>query len=164
MISDNICRTAEFDDAIYYEAICSCQADHHSQTLIVEFDPEIDDVNLQVYSKIITQQFTSWNSRWEYQEALSNGDYFKIGYYKAKLLLEHIAARIRFTYNIWVKGYIEAENQFIFRNEKSIDAYIEAISSAKTKIKENRNERRKQIKAGAERDRTEVPSEGTPNS
>ena len=161
MISDNICRTAEFDDAIYYEAVCSCQADHHKQTLIVEFNPELNNVNLQVYSKIITQQFTSWNSRWEYQEALSNGDYLKIGYYKAKLLLEHIAARIRFTYDIWVKGYIEAENQFIFRNENSVDAYIEAISSAKLKIKENKNVRRK---SNPKRDRTEVPVEGETNS
>ena len=161
MISDNICRVAEFNDAIYYEAICSCQAANHNQTLIVEFNPELNDLNLQVYSKIITQQFTSWDSRWEYQEALSNGDYFKIGYYKAKLLLEHIIARIRFTYDIWVKGYIDAENQFIFRNEKSIDAYIEAINSAKTKIKENQNERRKN---NSKRDRTEVSAEGETNS
>ena len=142
MISDNICRTAEFDDSIFYEAICSCQADHHKQAIIVEFEPELNDISLSIYSKIITEQFTTWDSRWEYQEALSNGDYFKIGYYKAKLLIEHIAARIRFTYNIWTKGYVKAENHFIFRNEKSIDAYLEAISSAKTKIKENQNERR----------------------
>lgn len=151
MISDNICRTAEFNDSIFYEAICSCHADNHNQTLIVEFDPEVNDVNLSIYSKVITQQFTSWNSRCEYNEAMSNGDYFKIGYYKAKLLIEHIAARIRFTYNIWVKGYIEAENHFIFRNEKSIDAYLEAINSAKIKIKENQMSEEKPIPKEIER-------------
>ena len=142
VISNNICKTGEFNDAIFYEAICSCQADNHTQTLIVEVDEDLpEQVNLQIYSKVITSQFTSWDSRYEFHEAMRDGDYFKIGYYKAKLFIEHIAARLRFTRDIWFKGYIQVENQFIFRNEAAINDYIEAINQAKTKIKENRNDR-----------------------
>lgn len=141
MISNNICKVAEFKDSIFYEAICSCQADNHTQTLIVEADEGIaGQVNLAIYSKVITSQFTSWDSRYEYSEAMQNGDYFKMAYYKAKLLIEHIAARIRFTRDIWFKGYVQVENQFIFRNSDSINDYVEAILQAKTKIKENKNE------------------------
>lgn len=141
MISNNICKVAEFKDSIFYEAICSCQADNHNQTLIVEADEEAHgQVSLAIYSKVITSQFTSWDSRYEYSEAMQNGDYFKMAYYKAKLLIEHIAARIRFTRDIWFKGYVQVENQFIFRNSDSINDYVEAILQAKTKIKENKNE------------------------
>ena len=45
--------------------------------------------------------------------------------------------------NIWLKGYVEVENQFMFRNEQAIDDYVNAILSAKTKIKENQNGRDK---------------------
>lgn len=133
---------------IMYEAVCSCLADDHSQTLIVEVDEDGHDINVQIYSKIITEQFTSWNSRYEYQEAMSEGNYFKLGYYKAKLLIEHISARIRFTWDIWVNGYVRAENQFIFRNEAAIDDYVEAITIAKNKMKEIRNERSKKSTKG----------------
>ena len=142
MTTNNICKVAEFKDAVFYEAICSCMADNHNQSLIVEADEDVgDQVNLQIYSKVITSQFTTWDSRYEYSEAMQNGDYFKIGYYKAKLLIEHIAARIRFTRDIWFKGYIQVENQFIFRNDAAIDDYVQAIQTAKTKIQESINER-----------------------
>lgn len=142
-VSTNICKTGEFKDAIFYEAICSCQATNHNQTLIVEYDPEVRDVNLQIYSRVLTPQWTSWDSRYEYQEALGNGDFYGMAYYKFKLIVEHIFAKLKFTMNIWLKGYVEVENQFMFRNEQAIDDYVNAILSAKTKIKENQNGRDK---------------------
>lgn len=141
-ISTNICKTGEFTDAIFYEALCACQADNHTQQLIVEFDPEVDDVNVQIYSKVLTPMWTSWDTRYELQEAMANLDFYAMAYYKAKLIIEHIAAKLRFTANIWLKGYIEVENQFMFRNEAAINDYILAISTAKDKLKENQNARK----------------------
>lgn len=134
-ISTNICKTAEFKDAIYFDAACSCHCADHIQTLIVEVDEELHDVKLQIYSKVLTPMMTSTDSRVELWEAMKEADYFKIAFYKAKLLAEHFMSRVKFTFNIWAKGRIEVENEFIFRNEKAIDDYIFALTSAKEQLK-----------------------------
>lgn len=139
MITNNICKVAEFKDSVFYKAICSCGGDHHDQTLIIEANNEYNQVSLQIYSKVITSQFTSSDSQYEYYEAMKEGDYVKMAFYKAKLLAEHIIARIRFTRDIWFRGFVEVENEFTFRNNAAIDDYVKAIQIAKNKIKENQN-------------------------
>jgi hypothetical protein len=134
-ISTNICKIAEFKDAIYFDASCSCQSNDHIQTLIVGVDEELRDITLQIYSKVLTPMMTSSDSRFELWEAMQEADYFKIAFYKAKLIAEHFLSRVKFTFNIWTKGRIEVENEFIFRNEKAIDDYIFALTSAKEQLK-----------------------------
>lgn len=144
-ISSNICKVGEFTDAIYYDAICSCMADSHNQTLIVEHDKEHDSVNLSVYSKVLTPAWTTFETRDGLSEAMKEGNYQKTAYYRAKLALENIFIKLKFTFTLWSKGYIEVENQFVFRNEKAIEDYVFALTVAKEKmllqkIKENINE------------------------
>jgi hypothetical protein len=35
---------------------------------------------------------------------------------------------------LWLDGYVTAENDFMFKNNASIDAYVEAIKTAQEKL------------------------------
>jgi len=141
-VADNICKIGEFDDAVYFAAICSCSSQDHSQQLSVEFDSDVNDVTLHVYSRITTCSLVNWEIQNNYCEALQEGNYWKAALTKALAILDGIWVRIKMTKKIWVDGYVSAENEFIFRDESAIDSYIGAISRAKKKIQSiNRNER-----------------------
>lgn len=135
MTSNNICKIGEFSDMVFYDAICACHSDNHKQTLILEVDTETNDVSLKISSKILTNQFTDWFTRESYHEALKNANYYKIAFFKAKLIYETIKIKTKFTFNLWFNGYVEAENDFMFRNEKAIDDYVDAIIESANKLK-----------------------------
>ena len=145
-ISTNICKTGEFNDAVFYDAICSCGADHHTQTLEVELDQTLvdgkpchTDVSLRIYGKLTTDEFVSFSARYDFEQAAQNGDYFMMAVHRARIILSKIGAKLKFTKNVWFDGYVQAGSVFSFRNEKQIDDYIAAIEQAKAKLKEANN-------------------------
>ena len=145
-ISSNICKVAEFEDSVFYDAVCSCGADHHIQTLEVEVDQTlIDDkasyaeVALKIYGKLTTDEFVSWSARYDYSEAAQDGNYRMMGVHRLRIILSKIAAKLKFTKNVWIDGYVQAGSVFSFRNEKALDDYIAALTQAKEKLKEIKN-------------------------
>lgn len=147
-ISTNICKIAEFEDSIYYDAICSCGSDQHRQTLTVEVDSFIVDgeihnpeVSLQLDSKIATNEFVSFDARYDFEEAAKVGNYFGMAFHRVRILISSFAIKLKFTKDLWLNGYITAGNVFTFKNEAAIDDYIAAIIQAKEKLKkENQSE------------------------
>ncbi len=145
-ISTNICKTAEFDDAVFYDAICSCGADHHTQTLEVELDQTLVDgkpchteLNLRIHGKLTTDEFVSFSARYDFEQAAQNGDYLMMGVHRARIILSKIWAKLKFTKQVWLDGYVQAGSVFAFRNEKAIDDYVTAIIQAKEKLKGAKN-------------------------
>ena len=133
-ISQNICKTGEFVDALFFEAICSCGSDNHQQCLCVEYDEEVQEVSLIIYSKIVTPEFINWNVRYECQKAFEEGNYWKSLVMKCAYILNHIWVKLKFTKSVWLNGYVESQGTFSFKNNKAIDDYLLAISAAKEKI------------------------------
>lgn len=145
-ISTNICKVAEFDDAVFYDAVCSCGSDHHSQTLEVEVDQTLADgnpchaeISLKIYGKLTTAEFVDFSARYDFSEAAQNGDYFMMAVHRLRIILSTIKAKLKFTKNVWFDGYVQAENVFTFRNEKALDDYVAALTQAKEKLKGVKN-------------------------
>lgn len=112
MTSKNICKTHEFDNAIFYKAQCSCSSNNHEQTLVLEKLEQ--NIYLQLYHKVYCTAFwcpTSIPDKFK--------DYF---------------IRIKLAYNILTKGYVEYEGEFIFEDKQSIQDYISALQEGLNKL------------------------------
>lgn len=129
MTSNNICKVAEFDDAVFYKATCSCQSDDHTQTLVLEHDPEMCDITLSIYSEVYSNNFWKYYDTW----------FARIGYWFVDKWI-----RVKFATFMLFHGYIKVENSFIFRNEAAVVDYIQALTDGLEKVriaKLNRNKK-----------------------
>lgn len=117
--SNRICVMDTFEDSIFLHAHCSCGHEDHQQTL--ELEVSDGDINLLVYSKIVTPYIhepsydCTWIEKLEY-------------HYK------DWSRRIQWILSIVFKGYVEAENVFTFHGSSQIDDYLDTISRAKNQL------------------------------
>ena len=145
-ISTNICKVAEFEDAVFYDAICSCGSDHHTQTLEIEVDNTLadgkvchTDLNLRIHSKLTTDGFVDFSARYDFEQAAQSANYWLMCVHRIRIILSKVKAKLKFTKNVWIDGYVQAGSIFSFRNEKALDDYIAALTQAKEKLKEAKN-------------------------
>jgi len=117
--SNRICVMGEFDSSVFLHAHCSCGHENHQQTL--EIEVEDGDINLLIYSKIVTPYVhePSYNASW-----LEKAEYF----YK------DWRDRVRWAASALFKGYVEAENVFSLSGSKQVDDYIDTLSRAKNHL------------------------------
>jgi hypothetical protein len=68
-MTKNICKIDEFDESIFFKAICGCSDDEHNQTLILENDEYC--VNLSIHTQLYSKHYLSkWQLIWK---VLTNG-------------------------------------------------------------------------------------------
>jgi hypothetical protein len=137
-ISENICKVAQFDDMIAYESLCSCGSDSHMQTLSIEYDKEFGCPTLTLNTRVFSTNLVDWYTKDAYNEALESGNYYAIVKSKALYFLQAVKARVKMTYQIWVKGYVEAQGEFIFRGDGAMKDYVKAIEQAREAVSANR--------------------------
>lgn len=130
MISENICKTGEYADAVAFKAECSCGGPDHSQSLFVEI--EYDQVTLKLYSTIEANVYCS--STYNYFDEINKGHYLKAFFHWIRHSFYMFREKCRLTKKLWLDGYVTAENDFMFKNNASIDAYVEAIKTAQEKL------------------------------
>lgn len=107
-ISTRVCEIIECDNLIMYKAHCSCSSDDHTHTLELEYSEDLEMVCLNIYHMSRTNYWTK--SVWHR---------FKV------------ACRVLFS------GYIEYSSEFLFDNEKQIDAYINALQQGRERLKKS---------------------------
>ena len=112
MTANNICKTGVFRDTVFLKAHCHCGSDDCAQTLIVEADRIMDSVTLEICSTA-------------YSEYTSNG------WWSTQLV------KLKWIFSILVKGRVEVENCFIFRDTDAVDDYITALQEAREFLKVN---------------------------
>lgn len=123
-LSRGICKVAEYDSSVFYNAQCSCMHDKHAQTITLDIDDDV--IMLSIYSTIWTHYNTSWCNTW--QEKLEQ-------WYNSQKLKWKQVFKLIFT------GQVEAENEFMFYGEEQIRDYIAALEQGLEKlncIKENK--------------------------
>jgi hypothetical protein len=108
-ITTNICKVGEYDDSVFFKAICSCIS--HDTTLFLEFDKEIGDIQLTTYSEITLSKWYSWS-------------WWQVPFKRLK-----IALRVLFG------DMIEMEGDFIFAGEQAVKDYISALQQGLVKVK-----------------------------
>lgn len=119
MISFRICKTDEWEDEVFYKADCACGSDGCNLTLDLQaedYDEEDlinDTINLNMYQDMYYDSWYGIKENW-FCNILS----------KIKVIL-----RILFT------GKIKMNSNFMFRGEKQIKAFINALEEGVEKIK-----------------------------
>lgn len=105
-----VMKTHEFEHSVFYRVACDCTDGRHDMTLVVE-DDEFPDMTLHFYTRVETQL------HWSY-----------LGWFRRKWKRVTVAMKVLFL------GFIDLESEFYLREEKHIDAFINAISEARIYI------------------------------
>lgn len=100
---------------IVYRAACDCESVDHDITIDLEFDPESCQVMMEFYKKL------EWNAYWG-----------------AEKWYQKFWNKVKATFKMWFKGYIELEESFIFGDEDQMLAFAGAIVKGSKQIRENR--------------------------
>lgn len=120
MVSFRICKTDEWEDCVYYKANCACGNDECNITLDLEAEEyeeneglKNDTINLNMFSNLYYNSWTGVKENW----------------YCSIISRTKAALRILFT------GRIKVSSSFMFRGEKQIEEFINALEEGKEKIK-----------------------------
>jgi len=114
--SNKIAKVMEFDDAVYYRAMCACGSDDCGLTLELEYDHGLDDIVLTIYTKLT---YCSWYG-------ISPVDKF--------YWFKDMWQRIKGAFKLLSTGQIRLEESFLFNEAKQIDDFITAIQEGKEKM------------------------------
>lgn len=112
-IPNNIAKTAEYDDAIFYKAVCDCMCDDHNQTLHLEYDKKFNLMTLDLCNNVC---YNDW----------VGGSWFR-------KMWRRMTASVKLLFT----GEIELTGEFIFNGEPAIKDYIKALNSGIRELKEN---------------------------
>jgi len=124
--SYKIMRTSEFignpEPAIYYRANCGCLDPECGVNMELEYDKNIKDVTLSLYTDMV---YCSW---WQMKK--DTFYFFKDMYYRIKGALR-----------ILLTGRIKLEEAFLFSSVEQFDAFIAALEEGRTKLRNEVAER-----------------------
>ena len=130
--AEGIMLTADFDDSKFYKVVCSCgQSDHD-----IDFEVEAADtgVNVNTYVTTKTDYWTETvkkrydiDSQW-----LQELDW---GW---KDLVNALVTRMKLTWNVWTKGYIETQITIAMTEQQAMN-YAETLKSAVGDVKKIRS-------------------------
>lgn len=130
--AEGIMLTADFDDSKFYKVVCSCgQSDHD-----IDFEVEAADtgVNVNTYVTTKTDYWTETvkkrydiDSQW-----LQELDW---GW---KDLVNGLVTRVKLTWGVWTKGYIETQTTIAMNEQQAIN-YAETLKSAVDDVKKIRS-------------------------
>ena len=126
--AEGIMITGDYDDSKFYKVVCSCGNPDHD----IDFEVEAADtgVNVNTYVTIKTDYWTETvkkrydiDSLWQ-QEL----DWFW------KELVNGLVTRIKLTWCVWTKGYIETQTTMIMTEQQALN-YSETLKSAIQDVK-----------------------------
>lgn len=126
--AEGIMKTHDFGNSKWYQVVCGCgQPDH---TLTVEVEAEETGVSVNTHATVKTDYWTETvkkrydiDSPWQ-QEF----DWFW------KDLVNGIVSRLKLTWSIWVKGYVQAETTILMSEQQALN-YAETLKSAILDVK-----------------------------
>lgn len=121
--SKNICRMNEYNNAAFLKAHCSCLDDDHIHTLVVDYDDDLDIIDLIIYTKAFTPYKDNFHCKGFWQHL--------VYWYKDK------CQRLSWIMDIVFKGYIQVETSFEFHGEEQIEDYLTTVANAKDRISYN---------------------------
>jgi hypothetical protein len=119
-------KLMDLEDWVYYRANCGCGSDECGLTLELEYDPDLNDVTLNIYQKMIYCSWWGVNSTARFY-------WFKDMWHRIKGAL-----KLLFT------GRIQLEESFLFKGDDHVDAFITAIQEGREKVKKAAAEKSKE--------------------
>lgn len=139
--SRNICRMGSFDNSHFLKAHCTCMDDDHVHTLNVDYDEELDMLDLVMYVKSFTPYKDNFHCKgfWQHLEY----------WYKDKV------QRFKWIMSIIFRGYVETEASFEFHGVEQINDYLSALANSRDQILYNQK-----LRTTSHSDRLQVDESG----
>jgi hypothetical protein len=127
--AEGILKTHDWGNSKWYHVVCGCGQPDHSLTVEVEADECA--VNVNTYATVKTDYWTEtfkpnigMDNAW-----LEEFDSFWKG------LANGLITRLKLTWTIWTKGYIQAETTITMSEQQALN-YAETLKSAVKDVKE----------------------------
>jgi hypothetical protein len=124
-----ILMTNDFGHSRWYQVVCGCgQPDH---TLTVEVESDEMGVNVNTYVTAKTDYWsTTVKKRYDIDSPwLQEWDWFW------KDLVNGIVTRLKLTWTIWTKGYVQTESTITMTEQQALN-YAETLNSAIKDVKD----------------------------
>ena len=117
-----ILRTHDFGNSKWYKIVCGCgQPDHE-----VDVEVEADETGVHV-NTYVTVKTDYWSEKLKHRY-FQNSVLDELDWY-FKNLVNGLARRLKFTWDIWTKGYIKAQTTIQMNEQQAIN-YAETLRSA----------------------------------
>ena len=127
--AEGILKTHDWGNSKWYHVVCGCGQPDHSLT--VEVEAQDTGVNVNTYATIKTDYWSEFvkkrydiDSEWQ-QEF----DWFW------KDLLNGLVTRLKLTWAVWTKGYLQAETTIAMSEQQALN-FAETLKSAVKDVKD----------------------------
>jgi hypothetical protein len=126
--AEGILKTNDFGDSKWYHVVCGCGQPDHALTVEVESDDM--GVNVNTYATVKTDYWTdNVKKRYDIDNPwLQEFDWFW------KDLVNGIVIRLKLTWTVWTKGYVQAETTISMSEQQALN-YAETLKSAINDVK-----------------------------
>lgn len=104
----------EFKECVYYRVCCDCGNPEHDINLELEKDEDLGMIFLNMYAKLRASV-----------------------YWRAENIFQVLWNKIKITFILWFKGYIEVEESFILKGPQHIDSFINALTEGRSYLNKN---------------------------
>ena len=121
------------NDSVFYTVTCNCGNEDDNVEFSIDIDEDTKDILLHSYLKLKTDYYTQVFSECEY---VHNPWLYELNYWVASFI-NGLTRRIKFTWNMWVHGYVEFHTYTIL-NEKRATNYAMSILDAIREFKKNK--------------------------
>ena len=114
--SKNVEILSDYDDFVMFKTTCACNSDDHTLSVIVEKGSDLPDSPIQssIYFKV------SWRETF-------TGNIF-----------QKIADRLKAVFNILFKGYLELDEEFLFRDDNHFKNFRDVLEEAINQVERNK--------------------------
>jgi len=127
--AEGILKTNDWGNSKWYQVVCGCGQPDHALTVEVEADDT--GVNVNTYATVKTDYWTdAVKKRYDIDSPwLQEWDWFW------KDLVNGIVTRLKLTWTVWTKGYVQAETTITMSEQQALN-YAETIKSAIKDVKD----------------------------
>lgn len=130
--AEGIMLTADFDDSKFYKVVCSCgQSDHD-----IDFEVEAADTGVNV-NTYVTTKTDYWTETVKKRYDIDSQWLQELDWVW-KDLVNGLVTRVKLTWSVWTKGYIETQTTIAMNEQQAIN-YAETLKSAVDDVKKIRS-------------------------
>ena len=126
--AEGILKTSDFGDSKFYKVVCGCGQDDHS----IDFEVEAAETGVNV-NTFVTVKTDYWTETVKKRYDIDNTWQQEFDWFW-KDLVNGLIARLKLTWAVWTKGYVECQTTIAMSEQQTIN-YAETLKKAVEDVK-----------------------------
>jgi hypothetical protein len=126
--AEGILKTSDFGDSKFYKVVCGCGQDDHS----IDFEVEAAETGVNV-NTFVTVKTDYWTETVKKRYDIDNTWQQEFDWFW-KDLVNGLIARLKLTWAVWAKGYVECQTTIAMSEQQTIN-YAETLKKAVEDVK-----------------------------